>query len=260
MGLDIYLYKYENFQETKRKEDEYENYSNKYWSDLGEYDTLTQEQKDAAREHLKQYSNALGLDDWGSDNEGKHSVEFNCEKYPEHYFKIGYFRSSYNDSGIQRILTNLGLPTLKDVFGYDGEYVFQPNWEKSLSFVRQLKQCFSEKDGYRVQKISGNMFSAPEIKSEQEALSAFLKEKNGQDNIDYNYSNKLGTFNFVEPDKVIAYIPGTYKLLGPERECVYVIYESDNKWYEQALEIVEETIEFVLKQEDKEKYYLHWSG
>lgn len=260
MGLDIYLYKYENFQETKRKEDEHEEYSNKYWADLGEYDNLTQEQKDNAREHLKQHANSLGLDDWGSDNEGKHSVEFNCEKYPDHQFKVGYFRSSYNDSGIQRILSNLGLPTLKDVFGYDEEYVFQPNWEKSLSFIQQLRQCLSEKDGYRVQKISGNMFSTPEIKTEQQALAAFLNEKQGNPGINYNYSNKVGTFNFVEPDKIIAYIPGTYKLLGPERECVYVIYESDNKWYEQALEIVQETIEFVLKQEDKEKYYLHWSG
>lgn len=260
MGLDIYLYKYEDFKETRRKEDEHEEYANKYWSDLGEYDTLTQEQKDNAREHLKQHANSLGLDDWGSDNDGKHSIEMSSEKYPNHMFKVGYFRSSYNDSGIQRILTNLGLPTLTEVLGYEGEYLFQPNWEKSLSFIQQLRQCLSEKDGYRVQKISANMFSTPEIKTEQQALAAFLNEKQGNPNIKYNYSNKVGTFNFEEPDKVIAYIPGTYTLIGPERECMYVIYESDNKWYEQSLEIVQETIEFVLKQEDKEKYYLHWSG
>lgn len=260
MGLDIYLYRYENFQETKRKEDEHEEYADKYWADLGEYDTLTQEQKDEAREHLKQYANSLGLNEWGLDDENKESVEFNCKKYPEHYFKIGYFRSSYNDSGIQRILTNLGLPTLKDVFGYDGEYVFQPNWEKSLSFIKQLRQCFSEQDGYRVQKISGNMFKTPDIKSEKEALQAFLSEKKSNDISNTNYTNSLGKFNFEKADKIIAYIPGTYTLLGPERECVYVVYESENTWYEQALEIIQDTIEFVLEQEDKEKYYLHWSS
>ena len=41
---------------------------------------------------------------------------------------------------------------------------------------------------------------------------------------------------------------------------VYLIYEADLSWYQQALEIVLETIEYVLSQPDKEKYVLHWSS
>ena len=54
-------------------------------------------------------------------------------------------------------------------------------------------------------------------------------------------------------------IPGTFKILN-EMSCVYVVTESDNTWYIQALEIVRDTIKYVLSKEDKEKYYLHWSG
>jgi hypothetical protein len=54
-------------------------------------------------------------------------------------------------------------------------------------------------------------------------------------------------------------IPGIQTVLGT-RPCIYVVTESDNTWYLQALEVVRETIEFVLSQEDKELYYLHWSG
>jgi hypothetical protein len=35
---------------------------------------------------------------------------------------------------------------------------------------------------------------------------------------------------------------------------------SDLEWYVQALDIVVETIEYVLAKPDKEKYYFHWSS
>lgn len=54
-------------------------------------------------------------------------------------------------------------------------------------------------------------------------------------------------------------IPGKSTLLR-ERDCIYVVTESDNSWYEQALVIIKATCEHVLAQDDKEKYYLHWSG
>jgi hypothetical protein len=49
MGLDIYLYKYENFQETKRKEDEHEEYANKYW------DNFAHEMDDSSKEWYEIY-------------------------------------------------------------------------------------------------------------------------------------------------------------------------------------------------------------
>ena len=34
MGLDIYLYRYEDFEETQKKENLYSEYENKVWEDL----------------------------------------------------------------------------------------------------------------------------------------------------------------------------------------------------------------------------------
>src|SRR5690606_13005631 len=55
--------------------------------------------------------------------------------HPENIFKVGYFRSSYNSSGINSVLYNIGVPTLNDIFlpeGHDSYYVV-PDWEQSLA-------------------------------------------------------------------------------------------------------------------------------
>ena len=260
MGLDIYLYKYENFEETTRKERLHEDFSNKLWEGL-EYSELSEEQKEELREKAKTHAKSLGLDEWGSDETGKEKVERKHEKYPDHYFNLGYFRSSYNNSGIERILRNMDLPTLSDVFQHEGEeYHFRPNWEESLERINSLIKKFSEKGAYRVQSVSENMFRESTIGSERDALSVFLEEvERAKEGGPQSYTNVTGEFYLDEPLKVIAMIPGTQNMFG-SRKCVYVVTESDNTWYIQALEIVRDTIQFVLDQKDKEKYYLHWSG
>jgi hypothetical protein len=261
MGLDIYLYKYENFDETTRKEKLHNDFEEKQWEDL-DYDSLSDEEKEEMRNKSKEYAKSLGLDEWGSDEINKHQIEEKHPKYPDHYFNIGYFRSSYNDSGIEKILRNLGLPTLKDVFNQEEEdYIFQPNWENSLKNVNSLIEEFSKKGAYRVHDVSPNLFRDPDVNSEKEALDVFIEQlsrKKGDPEMD-SYTNIKGEFYLSEPLKVVAMIPGTSNLLG-RRPCTYIVTESDNTWYMQALEIVRDTIQFVLDQEDKEKYYLHWSG
>jgi hypothetical protein len=262
MGLDIYLYKYENFEETTRKEGLHNEFSEKIWEGL-DYNSLSDEEKEGIRNKSKEYAKSLGLDEWGSDETDKTRIEENHSKYPEHYFKIGYFRSSYNDSGIERILRNLGLPSLSDVFNRSPEeYIFQPNWESSLKNINHLIEEFSKKGPYRVHDVSPNLFRDPDVNSEKEALEIFIDELSGkkEDGPEMNsYTNAKGEFYLSEPLKVVAMIPGTSNLLG-RRPCTYIVTESDNTWYMQALEIVRDTIQFVLDQEDKEKYYLHWSG
>jgi len=259
MGLDVYLKKFENFEETQRKENEYNKYSEDYWNKFGEYNDLTDEQKEEIRIHLKEFANGLGLDDWGGDENSVENIELNDEQYPDHMFKIGYFRSSYNESGIERILRNYGLPTLGNVFNRENDdYHFQPNWERAEKNVKQLIQVLREKPGYRVHAVSSNIFSSNNnVTSELDALNVFLQENN-RDN-KYNYSNAKGEFYPEKPLNVLALIPGTKTIMG-ERPCTYVVYEESNEWYIQALEIVSRTIEYVLKQEDKDKYYLCWSA
>lgn len=262
MGLDIYLYRYDNYEKTRELEEKHNEFSNKLWEEAGEYDSLTEEQKNEISQKVKDYAISLGLDKWGSDKTTCECIEEPHPSYPDHYFKIGYFRSSYNSGGIEKILRNLDLPTMHDIFNHPGEeYHFQPNWEESLVRCEQVIEMFKEKGAYRVHHVSGNMFSPPKIHSEKEALDIFLEELSKQKPNDegYNYSNINGEFSFHEPMKVLAMIPGTHKIFN-EQSCVYVVTESDNTWYIQAIEIIRDTIKYVLSKENKEQYYLHWSG
>ena len=257
MGLDIYLYRYDNFEKTRELEEKQSKFDDNAWAEAGDYDKLTDEQKDEVRSKIKEHAKSLG-----SDETTREQIEEPHPNYPDHYFKIGYFRSSYNSGGIERILRNLGLPTMDDIFKHKGEdYYFQPNWEESLVRCEEVIEEFKKKGAYRVNHVSSNMFKQPDVHSEKEALDIFMDElsKKKQGDEGYNYSNSNGEFSFHEPQKVLAMIPGTYKIFN-EQPCVYVVTESDNTWYINALEIVRDTIKYVLSKENKEQYYLHWSG
>lgn len=260
MGLDIYLYRYEDRAETERKENEYETVSDKNWSDAGPYDTLSEDAKTAIREKNKQAAINLGLESDGEDS-SKERVEIDSAIDKEHYFKIGYFRSSYNGGGIERVLKNLDVPGLHEIFQPDGEYVFQPDWEAALARVESSISILQGKGNYRCFSVSSNMFSSGEgmPADEKQALDCFLKQLDQEHFGEGGYSNKDGHFYLKEPLQVFGIIPGTYDLLGV-RPCTYIVMKGENEWYITALQIVKETIEYVLSKPDKEKYYLHWSG
>lgn len=259
MGLDIYLYKYENKSETDRLESEYETVSESNWKEVGCYDTATQEQKDAIREKNKQFGNSLGLDEWGMDKTNKVKIKIDSAIDKDHYFKIGYFRSSYNNGGINKILDNLGVPGLYEIFEPNDEYCFQPDWDKCLERCNESIWLLQSKANYRCFDVSPNIFGQPECKSEKEALEIFMKEVNRKESSFDAYSNNHGVFHIKEPLKVLGLIIGTESKLKKEIPCTYVITEGENEWYLTALKIVRETIEWVLAQSDINKYYLHWS-
>lgn len=117
-----------------------------------------------------------------------------------------------------------------------------------------------EKGAYRVHHVEENIFRESGIKSEKEALDVFMKnlEREHSEGME-SYSNAEGEFYLDKPLEVVAMIPGKTKIFK-ERDCVYVITKSENEWYVQALEIVRDTIKYVLSQENKNQYYLRWSG
>lgn len=257
MGLDIYLYRYDNFEDSCSREEKYNDFSDELFEEYGNYSSLTEEQKNELNKRRKEFANSLNLDEWGYDKTNCEKIEENHPEYTDHYFKIGYFRSSYNDSGIERILSNLGVPNMKNIFKYNGDYYFQPNWEESLEkcevAIHQLKSI----GPYRVKAVTGNMFTKTEIESEKDAMNLFLEEINN--NKKGGYLNAKGEFHHDEPLEVLAMIPGKTTIFK-EVDCVYVVTKEDNSWYVQALEIIRDTIKYVLSKENKEQYYLHWSG
>lgn len=261
MGLDVYLKKYENFEDTVARESEFEEKSESFYSEVGEYKDLTKEQKDEIRKKCQELAQSLRLTEWGVDEENVSSIEKDHPEYPKHMFKIGYFRSSYNDSGIERILRNHELPTLSVIFNAKDEYKFRPDWEMCLIRCENTIKMFEEKNP--VKAIPIYFENDSEVKSELDAVNAYSKEYKthlGEREKMYNYQNKLGHFYFEEPLKVLGFIPGQNKYIFNERPCVFAIIDFDKEWYINALKIVRDTIKFVLEQEDKDKYYLHWSA
>lgn len=258
MGLDIYLKRYENFEATRAAETEYNSLTDEIWNNCGEYDDLSEDQKESLRAQDEENAKRLGLDRWGSDETNVESIEMPHPNYPDHYFKIGYFRSSYNNSGIERILKNMGVPTLHGIFSVEKEdYYIQPNWDEALINVNSAIEKLKLEPAYRIRDVGANIFSEPEVNSPEDAMAILKKRlKEGSDN---NYSCSDGEFMFSEPDKVIAFIPG-FSHVFRKTPCVYVVTESDNTWYIEALEIVKSTIEYVLSKDKREQYYLHWSG
>lgn len=260
MGLDIYLYKYNNKPETDRIEEEYETFSQKNWDEAGEYDSLTQEQKDSINEKNDSFAKSLGLGKYGEDETNKIKIEIDSALDKEHYFKIGYFRSSYNGGGINMILQNLNVPSLKEIFDYADEYCFQPDWNTALQKCNESINLLEAKGNYRCFQVSPNIFGqSTTCNSEKEALEIFAAEKLSGGSFD-NYSNNKGEFYQKEPLKVLALIQGMRNFIGRDIPCTYVVFEGENQWYVTALKIVKETIEYVLNQSDKDKYYLHWSS
>ena len=254
------MYRYDNFEATREKEQKFNKFSEDIWNGL-DYEAMTQEEKDEISAKCDEFANSLKLDKYGDDATGKEKIEIVSEKYPDHYFKIGYFRSSYNGGGINHILENLGLPRLDAVFEVDkDEYEVHPDWAVVKANLQKLLEDFKLKPSYRVHTISGNILRPDNgPKSEKEALDIFLTEAEKNKDSDYGYSNINGEFNIKTPLKVLGMIPGKEKFLG-ERNCVYVVTESENEWYAQAIEIMIDTCDYVLAQPNINQYYLHWSG
>src|SRR6478736_5285205 len=113
MGLDVYLYRYEVpldvYAERKAAAEKLdEELAERIEREVGfpidsegkrDWKAATQEQKDAYFAKVEQLRAENGLDTHGEPAGLCEKVEINSALHPEHMFKIGYFRSSYNEGG-----------------------------------------------------------------------------------------------------------------------------------------------------------------
>ena len=67
MGLDVYLYKCEDWGDALTKEEKCEELSEKIWEEYGDYDNLTDAQKEEANKRVRKLEEDMGLGDWGCD-------------------------------------------------------------------------------------------------------------------------------------------------------------------------------------------------
>jgi hypothetical protein len=70
-------------------------------------------------------------------------IKFPSQRYPEHFFKVGHFYSSNNDSGINRVLSDsIGLD-LHSIFNPLDEDYFQPDWNLALNICSKAIRDFT---------------------------------------------------------------------------------------------------------------------
>ena len=280
MGLDVYLYRCPDRQFAKAQEEEYERESEavsesmsarllppgESWSKR--FDSLPEDRQKAywaeRSELLAPIQARLGMDDDSCQHASVEQIELPSKLHPDHYFRIGYFRSSYNGGGFNSYARRLGIPTLNDIMGADDECEFTPDWRASRERAQTALQQLRAKDfGFDVDCIRPNPFLEQEIGSENAALETFRKEQErwaGRENGFESYMNGNGTF-WTKGQQIYAAIPGTTEFLSRKIPCVYLIYKREGEnWYAQALEVVIETCDWVLEQPNVEQFYLHWSG
>lgn len=262
MGLDVYLERSDDFAKVDELERRYSDGSEAIWEEVApgkKYEELTAAERAAARERCDALAAELGLGKLG-EHPGRVKVEHDSALGPDHaghMFKVGYFRSSYNEGGINSVLAQYGVPDLYAIFEPNDRCKFAPDWAAARERCAGALAALADTDTrYSAMAISSTPLADGGVESAEQALDAFRKEMENQPPFDGGWWSKNGNF-WPKGVKIFALIPG--KRLRP---CVWAIVENEGglAWYRQALEIVAETIDFVLAQPDPQNYRLVWSA
>ena len=265
MGLDVSLKYCATRAQELAKQKAAEEFSDAAWAKAGDYNTLSDMQKDTVREAVKAYNEQNGLDEWGASNQIE-GIEIDSPTHPEHMFKIGYLRSSYNSGGINSVLERAGCLTLYDIFAPKGdEYYVDVNWHdarvRAQQAVDSLREYMSSPMGqYDVIEVNG----FDPVGSKEEALAVLKKELEQTRGFKGGYSNRTGDWFLDDSLQIVGAVPGKPSRFGGN-PTYYLFTKSekpggDFEWYLQALEVTLEMIEYVLAKEDPENYFLGWSA
>ena len=263
MGLDVYLKRCDNLAGAKAREQEASDYTDNLWAQAGDYNSTTEAQKEEIRVKTKAKNAELKLGEWGEADEIE-AIEQDSKIHPDHMFKVGYLRSSYNSGGINSVLERIGCPNLYDIFEHDdGEYNFTPDWvqaqARAQDAIAKMKTFMgSEMADYDVIEVSG----FDPVSSKEEALALLKKELGHKSSFGGGYSNRSGDW-FMEGLQIVGAVPGRGSFMGNPTYYLFTKSEKPGgtyEWYLQALEVTLEMIDYVLAQPNPDTYYLAWSA
>ena len=275
MGLDVSLYHFENFENAKELEDKYSKISEGIWKRAGggkKYVLMTDTEKKEAKEKCDRMKKILGLDEDG-EVKTKTRVRVDSALYLDHLFKIGYFRSSYNSAGINSVMESLGLFNLYDIFpeaDLNGPYYILPDWEGARLRVAFTLGKFkglldSEAVKYEAVWVQEGQHTK-QMGSAKEALRKFHEKreewKKQKDKDKFSrWEGQDGYFSLKEPLEVAAVMQGaSCKGMFKGVYLICKVSKDNFEWYYHALEIVQETIQYIEKHPKPGKYVLGWSG
>ncbi len=272
MGLDIYLEKCADFDAMRAAQSAAESEIEALFEGV-EYDKLSKPEREALREKQKAIELKHGLTGEYGRFHLAERIERDSAKHPEHLFKVGYFRSSYNGSGFNAVMERKGLPTLYDILKPEAndEYYVRCDWRRVKALVDRALLAYAAmqqdlRSRVDAMKVQANLFDPDHgPRSEKEALDIAVRELQEASTRGHGYSCKDGEFH-PQGIKVLALLPGKDVMFGEghSRPCTYVVYETermgDNDWYLQALQVLQETVDTVLADPHPEHFYLVWSS
>ncbi len=200
------------------------------------------------------------------DNQHERCIELDSTLYPDHLFKIGYFRSSYNSGGIHHILEDHLNTSLEDLMGRTND-----DWQAARERISGVLVKMRELDAatkYRAIEIDVfSPFHEATISNPAEAIAAAAKvigehpPRDPDSGFGNDFSSRDGLFLLDSKPQFIAFIAGKNCLHQP---TVFGIVEAKPGdvfgWYIKALEIMVETCDWVLATGKTHEYVLHWSG
>jgi hypothetical protein len=261
MGLDIYLHTAEHAAANRAHNEA----ANAHF-ERPDYESLTEEQRDAAYKALPPYAP---------------HVDAASERYPSHLFNRRYLRSSYNGSGF-----NHAVPQL--LGSMEGEYpsergslywIFEPmarEWDgddgnltaddldslraskaRALEVAEELRKC----DRLRVMTVSPNMFSAPPKTSDAEALRMYRKEvADGRIKADDWWGNAVMDV-YGGGVSILAAVPGAATFGVPGVHLIYRPADGGVDSYIESAEIVAEFCDEAIALIERDgSCSMSWSG
>lgn len=304
MGLDVYLYRLNDGHTRKEldaKKEAHEEAVEAPWKRFEEadirYDDIPEDEKLAASEASdaarKKFPDPEGT--YIGYNEKKRESEYDysqaiasrvvekSRKYPDGMFEIGYWRSSYNDAGINHVLKDMGLPDLYDVVFENGRddqesYYVWPMWanirRRAQELLDQYDQEQMRRRGHRVIEVRHDFVADDAPSDPAAAMEIFLAEQDAlaeQKKPFLDYGNRYGEFHFGDyRPEIVAMIPGKSSRSYGNGVSTYLVvrdkqlqddeFIDEDDGYRKSIEVVIETAQYVLDSGAPEQFYFHWSA
>ena len=197
------------------------------------------------------------------------SIGVDSEKFPKHEFKLGYFHSDYSENGFDSVLrlrTGLGLKYI--FFGSMSAELkpsSKPNWTTVLKntnyVIGQLQRTIEDYGWFTIKIIPTPVHNPSGFISSKQAFDYFVtKNAIFGKNKDMSWiTSKEGKLFLKNRPNVAAILSGVSEI--DDTPVAYAIFEASldqSKYYFEGLEIIKETAEYILKQEDPSIYEVHW--
>lgn len=162
MGLDVYLYHYDGDTNIKNEHallnehvKHIDNLIKPIWQSDCDREVAIKKSKIVASRYFEKHNLPLKVNEFGPSIQ-ETAINHDSSLYPNHIFKIGYFRSSYNSNGFNNYMLNTCDYDLGKIFE-PTEYLTLPNWKKAKIRASHAVKQIQFADGFDIMSLSSSV-------------------------------------------------------------------------------------------------------